>query len=76
MEDTAVRTFLNLVLASLLFGFCSFLFLKILLKHLPILLLTFPYSQHPRLLKIFQFLLDTSSKSSHCFHSAVDRLAV
>ena len=37
------------------FGFCSFLFLEVPLKHLPLHLLTFPCSQHSYFRQMFQF---------------------
>ena len=41
--------------------FCSFLFLEILLKHLPILSLTFSCSQHPYLLFFIYFFFNFRS---------------
>ena len=70
MKDTVPQ---NVKPCASIFGF--FNFLEILLEHFPILSLTLSCSQHPYLLQSFQFPALKSIKSSHCFHSAVDRSA-
>ena len=61
-----IRDFPNLVLTESFIRVFSFLFLVILLEHLLIVSLTFRYSASSSSTN-FQFPLDTSSKSSHCF---------